>query len=136
MNSNIVSNVLIYAIGYFLLIIMWYKILPVLGIQSTLLETILVSLGYALACTYLVITERQIDVLRFVYGVLFYVVARLFTPIFAHNELVYAFIGEESVKILEMVFYLMFIIAVIVYSSDILREQQALETQEITNIRW
>lgn len=136
MNSNIVSNVLIYAIGYFLLIIMWYKILPVLGIQSTLLETILVSLGYALTCTYLVITERQIDVLRFVYGVLFYVVARLFTPIFAHNELVYAFIGEQNVKILEMVFYLMFIIAVIVYSSDILREQQALETQEITNIRW
>jgi len=30
----------------------------------------------------------------------------------------------------------MFLLAVIIYSSDILREQQALETQEVFNIRW
>jgi len=111
-------------------------IFPVLNIKVTLIETILVSLGYVGACAYLVITNRSIDFFKFFSGLVFFMIAKILTPIFLYNPFVIDFLGKENVVIVEALFYLMFLLAVIIYSSDILRERQALETQELFNIKW
>ena len=135
MNSTIVNS-FIFAIGYFVLILFWFMIFPVLNIKVTLIETILVSLGYVGACAYLVITNRSIDFFKFFSGLVFFMIAKILTPIFLYNPFVIDFLGKENVVIVEALFYLMFLLAVIIYSSDILRERQALETQELFNIKW
>jgi len=111
-------------------------IFPILNIKVTLIETILVSLGYVGACAYLVITNRSINMFKFFSGLVFFMIAKIFTPIFLYNPFTVDFFGEQNLMLIEAVFYLMFLLAVIIYSSDILRERQALETQELFNIKW
>jgi len=135
MNSTIVNS-FIFAIGYFVLILFWFMIFPILNIKVTLIETILVSLGYVGACAYLVITNRSINMFKFFSGLVFFMIAKIFTPIFLYNPFTVDFFGEQNLMLIEAVFYLMFLLAVIIYSSDILRERQALETQELFNIKW
>jgi hypothetical protein len=122
-----------FGFGYLILFTIWQIPLPY--ISPTYLEMFLLSAGYAGVSLYLVLTNRTLEIGRYLTVVVIYIIAKIMWPIATLLILENDILSQETARNFAAFGYLVILLTGMVWASRVYKEKQYVQVfREVS--RW